>query len=579
MSEASQGLSAHGEPATPPPAMPGTTLQNMVTTLAANKTVWAQLDTARRVALLDEVLQDVSALGERWVAASAAAKGLAPGSPGEGEEWLQFAIVPRLLRRLRIALAEIAASGRPHLPKPLTQRSDGRVAATVYPMDRWDRFALPGIHGEAWMTPGQTVEEVQAAQAAAYQQPTGEGRLTLVLAAGNASPLVPGDFLHHLFVERAVVLLKMNPVNAYLGPIIEEGFRALIRQGALAVVYGGAEVGAYLCQHAQVDAIHMTGSDKTFDSIVFGPGPEGARRKAQGTPHITKPATAELGNITPVIVVPGPWGAADIEAQASRLAAQFAINAAFNCLTPRLLVQWQGWPQGPVLLNAVRSALTMIPPRLAYYPGAMDRHAAFVAAHPDAEQIGAPAPGELPWTLIRDVPAATTDDICFRTESFCSVLAETSLAAADPVEFVRRAVDFVNDHVWGTLVAILLVHPATANDPEVASAVERAIGDLRYGTVVVNQPSVLAYMLCTAPWGGFPGQPISDIQSGRGFVNNPLMFAQPEKSVLRGPFRQQFDAFQPEHRHLAQFGRCFADFQARPSAGRLARAIWYLMRP
>lgn len=577
MPEANQGPLAHREPVTAPPATPRATLDSVVTSLAANKTAWAQLDALRRVALLDEVLHDVNAIGERWVAASVAAKGLAPGTPGEGEEWLQFAIVPRLLRRLRIALAEIAASGRPHLPRPLTQRSDGRVVATVYPMDRWDRFALPGISGEVWMTPGQSVAEVAATQADAYRQAPGEGKLTLVLAAGNASPLVPGDFLHHLFVERAVVLLKMNPVNAYLGPIIEAGFGALIRQGALAVVYGGAEVGAYLCQHGQVDAIHMTGADKTFDSIVFGPA--GAQHKAQGTPLITKPVSAELGNITPVIVVPGPWGVADIEAQASRLAAQFAINAAFNCLTPRLLVQWQGWPQAPVLLNAVHSALTMIPPRLAYYPGAMERHAAFVAAHPAAEQIGAPAPDALPWTLIRDVPAAATDDICFRTESFCSVLAETSLAAADPVEFVRRAVAFVNDHVWGTLVAILLVHPATAKDPEMAGAVERAISDLRYGTVVVNQPSVLAYMLCTAPWGSFPGQPLTDIQSGRGFVNNPLMFAQPEKSVVRGPFRQQFDAFQPEHRHLAQFGRCFAGFQAHPSAGELARAIWYLMRP
>jgi len=579
MPNTSQGLLAHGEPATALPATPRTALDAVVAALAANKSAWARLEAQRGVELLDEVLHDVSALGERWVAESAAAKGLAPGSTGEGEEWLQFAVVSRLLRQMRGALVGIVASGRPQLPQPLTLRGDGRVAATVYPMDRWDRFALPGISGEARMAPGQSVEEVAATQAAAYRRPAGAGKLTLVLAAGNASLLVPGDFLHHLFVDRAVVLLKLNPVNAYLGPLIEEGFRALIRQGSLAVVYGGAEVGAYLCQHAQVDAVHMTGSDKTFDSIVFGSGPDGARRKAQSEPLITKPVSAELGNVTPVIVVPGPWSAGDIEAQASRLASQFTINAAFNCLTPRLLVQWQGWPQGTVLLNALRSALTMVAPRPAYYPGAAERHAAFVAAHPEAEQIGAAATGELPWTLIRGVPAAATDDICFRTESFCSVLAETSLVAAAPAQFVQQAVNFVNEHVWGTLVAILLVHPSTAKDPALAAAVERAIRDLRYGTVVVNQPSVLAYMLCTAPWGGFPGQPLADIQSGRGFVNNPLMFAQPEKSVVRGPFRQQFDAFQPEHRHLAQFGRRFASFQARPSAGELAGAIWYLMRP
>lgn len=176
------------------------------------------------------------------------------------------------------------------------------------------------------MAPGQSVEEVAVTQAAAYRRPTGAGKLTLVLAAGNASPLVPGDFLHHLFVQRAVVLLKMNPVNAYLGPLIEEGFRALIRQCFLAVVYGGAEVGAYLCQHAQVDAVHMTGSGKTFDGIVFGPRRDSARRKAQSATLVTKPVSAELGNITPVIVVPGPWSAGNIEVQASRLVSQFTIN-------------------------------------------------------------------------------------------------------------------------------------------------------------------------------------------------------------------------------------------------------------
>lgn len=169
--------------------------------------------------------------------------------------------------------------------------------------------------------------------------------------------------------------------------------------------------------------------------------------------------------------------------------------------------------------------------------------------------------------------------VCFCSESFCSVLAETALEAADPVEFVERAVDFVNDQVWGTLAAILLVHPASAKAPALKAAIDHALLKLRYGTIVVNQPTTLAYMLCTTPWGGAPGQTPVDIQSGTGFVNNALMFAQPAKSIVWGPFRQAADAYQPHHRHLIQFGRHFAAFQANPSAGRLGKAIWALMRP
>ena len=40
-------------------------------------------------------------------------------------------------------------------------------------------------------------------------------------------------------VENRVVLLKMHEVNAYLGPLLESGFQALVDWGALRIVYGG----------------------------------------------------------------------------------------------------------------------------------------------------------------------------------------------------------------------------------------------------------------------------------------------------------------------------------------------------
>ena len=46
--------------------------------------------------------------------------------------------------------------------------------------------------------------------------------------------------------------------------------------------YGGGAVGEYLTSHDLADSIHMTGSDKTHDAIVFDSGPEGAERKRRG---------------------------------------------------------------------------------------------------------------------------------------------------------------------------------------------------------------------------------------------------------------------------------------------------------
>ncbi len=42
--------------------------------------------------------------------------------------------------------------------------------------------------------------------------------------------------------------------------------------GYLAFVYGGGEEGKHLCNHPAVHSIHLTGSEATYDAIVWGPG-------------------------------------------------------------------------------------------------------------------------------------------------------------------------------------------------------------------------------------------------------------------------------------------------------------------
>src|SRR5260221_11257391 len=226
------------------------------------------------------------------------------------------------------------------------------------------------------------------------------------------------DILYKLFVEDQVVLFKANPVAAYPGPPVEESVSAMIEPGFLPVVYGGAAEGAYLCNHAGIDEIHITGSDKTFEAIIFGPGPEGATRKAEHQPLLTKRVTAELGNVSPVIVVPGPWSDSDIAYHAEHLVTMLTNNAGFNCNATRVIIQHSAWAQGDQLLPEVRQVLSRVPPGAAYYPGAQERQQSFVAAHPDAEQFGTAARGQLPWTLVTGVDPRSEDDVCFTTEAF-----------------------------------------------------------------------------------------------------------------------------------------------------------------
>ncbi len=62
------------------------------------------------------------------------------------------------------------------------------------------------------------------------------GQVSLVLGAGNQTPVACMDILHKLFVDDAVVVCKMNPVNEYLGEYIRQAIpspsSAYIQHGA-----------------------------------------------------------------------------------------------------------------------------------------------------------------------------------------------------------------------------------------------------------------------------------------------------------------------------------------------------------
>ena len=176
----------------------------------------------------------------------------------------------------------------------------------MFPADGFDGLLFQGFTAEVWMQPGVRLEELSQNQASFYRQKSTKGKLALVLGAGNVSSIGPMDTLYKLFVEGQVVLLKMNPVNEYLGPLIDEMFEPLREQGFFRVVYGGAAEGDYLCLHRLVEEIHVTGSDKTHDAIVFGVGDEGARRKAADDARNPKRLTCRLGDVSPIRRRPRP---------------------------------------------------------------------------------------------------------------------------------------------------------------------------------------------------------------------------------------------------------------------------------
>jgi acyl-CoA reductase-like NAD-dependent aldehyde dehydrogenase len=542
-------------------------LDSVVGAVRANAAAWAATHVAERIRLIDAVRQDMASVADAWAAAGIAAEGLDPGDPASGEEALVGPyIVLRYLRSLRQALVDIDRHGAPGIAGGLRRRSNGQVLARVFPASVYDRLFYPFITADVWMEPGINQADLAATQAVAYRASDTTGHVCLVLGAGNTSSIGPMDIFGKLFVENQAVVFKPHPAIAWLDPIMRIGLRALIDRGALQIVAGGADIGARLCRHPAVDSVHVTGSKTTFDAIVFGPGADGAARKSRGERLLTKPLTAELGNISPVIVVPGRWTDADIASQAENIASMLTNNAGFNCNATRVIVTHAGWPQRPQLLAALRDQLRHERPRVAFYPGAAERFDTFMAAHPEATQLGPRTDDRLPWAIVEDVDPGQRDDICFTTEAFCSVFAETAIPAESPAQFVDRAVAFANETLVGTLNATVIVKPATEREPSVASAVDRALAGLRYGTVSVNAWAGLGYGLSELPWGAFPGNSRGEIDSGVGMVHNASMFSRAQKSVIRAPFKPPIKpAWYRSHRTVDRLAPRLVRFEASPS--------------
>ena len=562
------------------PPTPNDALDEALSTLRARSHAWCATDVQARIDLLTELLGTTLDEAPRWVATAAADKGLRRDSRLMADEWiLGPTLVLRNLALLRSTLEDIATTGRPQPPRVRTA-ADGQVHVDVLPTGVQDRLLFPGFSAETRLDRSVSEEAALASMGRIYREwHEKHPGVALVLGAGNITSIAPMDALYQLFALDRVVLLKLNPVSDRVGGHIAAAFQPLIDAGFLRLAYGGAQVGRYLTDHHEVDAVHVTGSSKTYEAIVFGTGEEGAERKREDRPRITKPVTAELGNITPVIVVPGPWSDADLAFHGDNIASMLVTNGGFNCVAAQVIVQHRAWAKRRALLDAVRSSLRRAEQREPFYPGARERWERFARTHRQAEWFGPDDDAKVPFTLIPEVDPTAADGPLFTEEAFSGVMGEVGLDAPRSVaEFIDASVDFCNERLAGTLGATILIHPRSLEAPEVADAFERALDGLRYGTVVVNHWLGTGFGFAAPPWAAYPGSEPTNIQSGRGTVHNTYLLEDVEKTVVRGPFRTAttpvwFHTHRTAHHLVPRLARYFATWDPRLLPGLLAAKL------
>ncbi|BAU09763.1 hypothetical protein LEP3755_02380 [Leptolyngbya sp. NIES-3755] len=490
-------------------------VENAISRLDSRASDWLKVGTEKRIEYLKRCMEGTIEVAEDWAIAACKAKGF----DSVGEEWLTGSVTTLMMLRAIIRTLE----GR-------TAKIENGIAR-VFPDNLLDRLLWLGFRGEVW---------VDAAESVKCDRPG----IALVLGAGNVGSTAPLDALYKLFAENQVVLLKMNPVNEYVGKFLEQAFEPLITDGFLQIVYGGADVGSYLCQHPKIDSIHVTGSHHTYYAIAN-----------------SKPITSELGCVTPVLIVPGDWSESDLKFQARHVASMVVHNASFNCVAAKVIVTAKGWKLRDRFLTLLRQEFAKIPNRKAYYPGAQQRYQEFLDRYPQAEIFGTRTDEIVPWTFIPDIE----DNYALQNEAFCGVLAEVSLEATTAKEFLDRAVPFCNEKIWGNLSCVILAK----------TSVDDAIKNLNYGAIGVNVWTGVIYALPELAWGAYPGNDHSDIQSGQGFVHNAYFLDRPKKSVLYAPFRIRPTPFWfADHRNLLPVAQRAAELQISPTWNKFTQLLF-----
>lgn len=542
-----------------------------VETAASRAGDFLRLAPEKKALLLDRVADGLLMTAADVVALGCEAKGVARGSAAEAEEWFAGpSVCLGLARHHAAALRSIARRGRPGLSGWNVRRTrEGRVVTRLPPMVSGGGIVESGLAFRVLHTPGTSKKDVLEGQAALSRPASGEPGTTAVLGAGNASSIPVADVIHALFVEGRTAVLKMNPVNAYLRGPFERALAPLIEPGYVQIVDGGADVGAHLVAHRHITHVHLTGSAETHDHIVWGKaGPDRTARKERGEPLLKKPVTSELGNVSPVIVTPYLYSRGEIRAMAENLATQLANNASFNCNAGKMLILPRGFAQRELLLDALVQVLEKVPVRRAYYPGARERHASLTAGRKGTVHVGRPDEGALPWSIITDVDPGSEREPLLSTEPFCSVLSVVEVGSIEPAEFLREAVRFCNERLWGSLSACLFVPPLFDDDGEVEHAVEQAVTNLEYGAIGVNLWPAVVYATARAPWGAHPKGTPADVQSGVGFVHNPLFLPRIEKTIVTGPLVPvPKQPFLVGHRHALAAARSYTAFADSPSLG------------
>ena len=497
-------------------------IDRFITTLRTKSKEFNSISNVQLASMLEETISNIKEVSFFWATICSDNKGTTK-TPAEGEEWLGGPFASVLATQYYIK----SLTNDDDLAKKKYNSEENSYK--VFPNNFTERITFPFIDAKVIFNKSMSFDDINKYRGFSKRYDF-DPSITLVLGAGNFSSIPYLDVLYHLITKKSVILLKLNPVNEYLKPVFEKVFQNFIERGYIIVTTGNIDESKYMATHPGINHIHLTGSDKTFEDIVYGRELTEKERRSKSLSKVNnKPITSELGNVTPIIIHPGKWSTSDIKYQARKIVTAKLNNNGFNCIAAQVVVLPDGWGQTDTLIKFVKHYMSKAKERKAYYPESIER---LEKLEKDKGYERVNALSCVTPHLTREIKAYSKFEI---DEVWSSTIYFKKIEYTSIEDFANKAIDYCNDELWGNLGVSVIIkdHDRKFNKHITNLYIEK----LNYGTVAVNEWAAIGYIIPQLPWGGFPGNRDNDIQSGQSVVHNSMLFESPLKGVVNTKFR------------------------------------------
>ena len=493
-----------------------------ISTLRLNSQSFSEVSNKVLYEMFEESIQNIKNVAYFWATISADNKGVA-GTVAEGEEWLGGPFASTIA--LQYYIDFLKNNNTELVTEDLIE--DNKI--NVFPNKNIEKLLFPFVTADIHFAKNMSKSDIIDSRGFGNRLGFKKG-ITLILGAGNVSSIPLLDTIYDMVVNRHCILLKLNPVNEYLKPVFEKVFENFISRGFMIITTGNNNISSYMTSHSGISNMHLTGSDKTYENIVYG-SVLSIRDKGKKTlsKKNKKPFTSELGNVTPFIIHPGKWSKSEIKYQARKIVTAKLNNNGFNCIAAQVVVFPKKWSQSEQLVNAIKKQLSIEKNRLAYYPNSIEVLNKLKLEKNVVQENDVSC----------DTPHLTKDldlnDFYQDNEVWSSTLFFKFIEYSDELDYVKKAINYVNNELWGNLgISVLLKNH---NQKKNKYILDTYVELLKYGTIAINEWPALGFIIPTLPWGGFPGNKDTDIQSGQGYVHNAYFFESPLKGVLYSRFK------------------------------------------